>query len=72
MILYQLVFFTPGSKPCNAYFLKQRRHIINNRKYALERPHNLQRLCALTANLGVFFDFSINALRAIQILDYAL
>jgi hypothetical protein len=44
MTAYQLAFTTPGNAPRNASFLRHKRHILNRRKKARERPHKGQRL----------------------------
>ena len=60
-----LAFRTPGIIPDNARSRKQIRQMPNFRRYARERPQRWQRLCCRTPNVGLRFDFSTMALRAI-------
>jgi hypothetical protein len=56
---YQLAFFTPGIKPCQASSLKHIRHNWNLRKYPPDLPQIAQRLCLRLENFAGLFHRAI-------------
>jgi len=67
-LTYQLAFFTPGIRPCQASSLKHMRHNWNLRKYPPLLPQIAQRLCLRVENLAFLFHLAICEFLAIVFL----